>query len=87
MNTALNQCEYECDTSEHSYQSYTASHSNVVGSYHMNRKIVSKMIYNVPSGTLNPTIPLQRVLLLAAGAYRVGRWGRSDLVVLISGHQ
>ena len=28
MNTALNQCEYEHDTSEHSYHSYTASHSN-----------------------------------------------------------
>ena len=28
MNTTLNQCEYEHDTSEHSYQSYTASHSN-----------------------------------------------------------
>jgi len=28
MNTALNQCEYERDTSEHSYHSYTTSHSN-----------------------------------------------------------
>jgi len=28
MSTALNQCEYEHDISEHSYQSYTTSHSN-----------------------------------------------------------
>jgi len=28
MSTTSNQCEYECDTSEHSYHSYTTSHSN-----------------------------------------------------------
>jgi len=36
----------------------------LVGSiFHMTRKIVSEMTYNVSMGTLNPTIPYQFPLL------------------------
>jgi len=37
----------------------------LVGSiFHMTRKIVSEMTYNVSMGTLNPTIPYQCVVVL-----------------------
>ena len=36
----------------------------LVGSiFHMTRKIVSEMTYNVSMGTLNPTIPLYHTML------------------------
>ena len=38
----------------------------LVGSiFHMTRKIVSEMTYNVSMGTLNPTIPIPFLLLLS----------------------
>jgi len=38
----------------------------LVGSiFHMTRKIVSEMTYNVSMGTLNPTIPYRSMLLIS----------------------
>jgi len=41
----------------------------LVGSiFHMTRKIVSEMTYNVSMGTLNPTIPYRRQKCIYVGA-------------------
>jgi len=38
----------------------------LVGSiFHMTRKIVSEMTYNVSMGTLNPTIPYHALVMLS----------------------
>ena len=36
---------------------------------HVTRKISSEMTYNVPSGTLNPTIPYDRDVLMPWSAF------------------
>ena len=45
----------------------------LVGSiFHMTRKIVSEMTYNVSMGTLNPTIPIPIPVVCVDGVCRTG---------------
>jgi len=41
---------------------------------HVTRKIVFEMTYNVSSGTLNPTIPYSRILLVSAVVIVIAGW-------------
>ena len=55
----------------------------LVGStFHMTRKIVSEMTYNVSMGTLNPTIPY-RIIALGSGQRLLHRLGSGLGLVLV----